>query len=126
MPGDSPSYPEDHQRGDYHRSPVVESPLLVARGYPAPLLEPVYAPLDHVAPAVGRAVELWWPTPTALALVLKLGDDVWDAPAPQQPTAGREAIAPVGDEAFRPLAWASVTGAQHAALVGSCRIAALA
>jgi len=76
VPGGSRSYPEDHQRGGYHRSRVVHGPLLIARGYPAPLLELIYAPLDHVAPAVGLTVELRWPTPTALALVLALGDDV--------------------------------------------------
>ena len=93
--------------------PGSSPPGLIARGDPPPLLESVHAPLHQVAPAVGLAVALWWPTPTALALVVRFGDSVRDAPAPKQPTAGREAVAPVGDEAFGPLAWTAFTCAWH-------------
>jgi hypothetical protein len=61
MSGGSRGQP-DHQRSDDHNRPVVGRPLLIARCNAPLLLELVHAPLHHVAPAVGLAVELRRPT----------------------------------------------------------------
>jgi hypothetical protein len=82
----------DHQRSDDHHRPVVGRSLLIARCNAPPLLELVHAPLHHVAPAVGLAIELRRPTLAALALVLALGDDVCDAARTQQLPAARVAV----------------------------------
>lgn len=109
MPDDSRRKP-DHQRGDDHRSPIVRRSLLVARGYSAPLLEPVYAPLYYVAPRVGRDVEIRRPsgTPhTTLLLVAPLGDGVPDPTSSQQPSTTRVTVAFVSNEVLWAFARAS-------------------
>ncbi len=90
--------------------PVVHGPLLVASGYPAPLLEPVYAPLYYVAPRVGHDVETRRPsgTPhTTLPLVAPLRDSVADPAPPQQSSTTRVAVAFVGNEVLWAFAGAS-------------------
>ena len=59
----------DHQRGDDHHGPVVDRPLLVPGGDPAPLLEPVHTPLHCVASPVGVRIKArlaTWATRAAL------------------------------------------------------------
>jgi hypothetical protein len=71
------------------------------RGYPAPLLESVYASFYYVAPRVGRDVETRRPsrTPhTTHLLVAPLGDGVPDPASPQQPSTTRVTVALVGNE----------------------------
>src|SRR5215210_180749 len=91
----------DHQRGDYHHRPVVDRPLLVPRRYRPPLLEPVHAPLDHVAPPVSLPVETGAASRApgaALLLVLALRDGVGDAAPAQQLSTALVAVAPVGEQ----------------------------
>ena len=51
--------------------------------------------------------------PDGARAVLTLGDGVRDAAAPKQPTTERAVVAPVGDEALRPLARPAATDARH-------------
>jgi hypothetical protein len=98
--GDSRGQP-DHQRGDDHHGPVVDRPLLVPGGDPAPLLEPVHAPLHHVASPVGVRIEArlaTWAPRAPLSLVAPLGDRVRDAAFSQHPPAARGGVALVGDQ----------------------------
>jgi hypothetical protein len=71
------------------------------------LLEPVHAPLDHVAPPIGFSIETGSASRTpgaSLFLVLALGDGMGDAaPAEQYPTP-LEAVGPVGEQVGGPLA----------------------
>lgn len=60
--------PQQHG-GDDDTGAVVTGPLVVASGNRAPLLEPVGAPLDHVALPIAVPVEGRWATASAGALV---------------------------------------------------------
>src|SRR5215204_3353682 len=52
-----PTLEPEQDRGQREHPQVVGGPLLVAGGDPAPLLEPVDQPLDHVALPVGLPIE---------------------------------------------------------------------
>jgi hypothetical protein len=89
--------------------PGSSRPLLVASSYPAPLLEPVYAPLYHIAPR-GRDVETRRPSGTphrTFPQVAPLRDGVPDPAPPQQPSTTRVAVAFVGNEVLWAFAGAS-------------------
>ena len=91
MSDDSRGQP-DHQCGDDHHGPVVDRPPVVPGGDPAPLFEPVHAPLYHVASPVGIRIEarLANRAPrTLLSLVASLGDRVRDAAFSQSPPVGK-------------------------------------
>ena len=92
------------QADDDDAGAVVGGVLVVAGGDPAPLLEPADTPLDHVAALVVLRLVAARP-PRAALLVTAGGDGVGDAASAQQPPAGRVAVAPVGDQVPRPLAW---------------------
>ena len=99
MSGDLCGQP-DHQRGDDHHSPVVDRPLLIAGGDPAPLFEPVHAPLNYVASPVDVRIEAPLATrvPRALiSLVAPLGNRVRDAKLSQHLPTARGRVALVGD-----------------------------
>ena len=91
---------------------VVESPLLVPGGDPAPVLEAIYAAFDHVAPAIDVRIEVRRSSGmpgTSLASVASLGDSVPDTPLSQKLPATWEVIPFVGDEMIRALAWPAYT-----------------
>ena len=48
----------DHQRNGAYYGPVIHGPFLVSCGRSTPLFELVYAPLNHVASAVYRDIEM--------------------------------------------------------------------
>lgn len=92
----------NRQRGDDDHRPVIGRPLLEPNGDPTPLLEPVDAAFDDVAAAVGCLVERGCAVGTrgpACALIAALGDDVSDAPAPQEQAAAVIAVALGGEQA---------------------------
>ena len=70
--------PEDDRGDDDHRA-IIERPLLVARGQPTPLFEPIDAALDDIATRVDRGIEEErspWPSRSSRALVASLGNSV--------------------------------------------------
>src|SRR5215218_3606043 len=104
---DGSSLQPDQQRGDHDHGPVVDRPLLEAGRHRAELLEPVEAPLHHIATPVVLPVKGQRPTRppgTTGALVRPLRDGVGNAAAAQQPPAGRVAVRLVADQMIGPLA----------------------
>jgi hypothetical protein len=88
--------PQD-EADDDHAGAVVGGALVEAGGDPAPLLEPVDAPLDQVAPPVADRVKGGWPAGTAV-LVDPGRDGLGDATPTQQTPAGAGAVAPIGQQ----------------------------
>jgi hypothetical protein len=83
--------PED-EADDDDSGAVVGGALVEAGGDATPVLEPVHAPLDHVALPVAERVEAGWSAGPA-ALIDPGRDGVGDATPAQQPPAGAVAVA---------------------------------
>ena len=94
----------DDRRGEENAAEKANSVLVVARGYAAPLLEPVEAALDGVALLVDCGVEGGWAaTGRALGLapgdlVVTLGDRVLDPTTAQRRAGGRMRVGLIGEQ----------------------------
>jgi hypothetical protein len=76
------------------------------------VLEAIYAPLYHVAPAIDARIEIRKSSVmigTSLASVASLGDSVPDTPLSQKLSATWEVVPFVGNEMIRALAWPAYT-----------------
>ena len=92
--------PQDESGEDEHRA-IVERALLVSRGESTPLLKPIDAALDEIAPSVDRWIEDEGTTGSQCplrTLVASLRDGVLDLSLTQPAATARVAIALVGDE----------------------------
>lgn len=97
----------DYQRSNHRHGPVVGGAPFEAGGDPTPLLEPVDAPLDHVASPVDVSIDGGLAPGRARSprpLVDAIGNDMRNVPAAQESTAPLVGVALVGDEEVVPLA----------------------
>jgi hypothetical protein len=115
--------PDDNRSDDHHR-PVINRTLLVTRGQPAPLFEPVDTALHHVAPRVDDPVK---DQRTARSrgplrlLVTSLRNRVLDLTLPQHAAAAWIAVALISYEAVRTCPWSPASaGAWDADVVQDC------
>jgi hypothetical protein len=100
--------PDDDCSEDDHGA-IIDGTFFIACSQPAPLLQPIDAALDHVAPGVDRRVEdqrTPWLGIALCPLITTLWDSVRNLSCPQQPTTARVAVALISDDAIWQGAWA--------------------
>jgi hypothetical protein len=103
----------EHQRREREHREVLRGALLVARGDPAALLQPVDQPLDAIPLALHRTVERAV-APVAGPLVPPVWDDGGDVSPREQETHRRVAVALVTDELRRAAAGAPAPSTSNA------------